>query len=37
MPGDDQQSGWMFSYVSPEKRVLPDHLPRTIGGSAIVG
>ncbi len=25
MRGDDQQTGWMFSYVSPEQRVPQDH------------
>jgi len=30
MRGDDQQTGWMFSYVSPEERVPPDHPLRAI-------
>ncbi len=30
MRGDDQQSGWMFSYVSPEERVPADHPLRPI-------
>jgi transposase len=30
MRGDDQQSGWMFSYVSPEERVPADHPLRAI-------
>jgi len=30
MRGDDQQTGWMFSYVSPEERVPADHPLRTI-------
>jgi len=30
MRGHDEQSGWMFSYVSPEDRVPPDHPLRTI-------
>ena len=25
MRGDDRQTGWMFSYVSPEDRVPADH------------
>ena len=25
MRGGDQQTGWRFSYVSPEERVPPDH------------
>src|SRR5256885_3004689 len=30
MRGDDRQTGWMFSYVSPEERVPPDHPLRAI-------
>jgi transposase len=30
MRGDDQQTGWMFSYVSPEERVPADHPLRAI-------
>ncbi len=30
MRGDDQQTGWMFSYVSPEERVPTDHTLRAI-------
>ena len=30
MRGDDRQSGWMFSYVSPEARVPADHSLRAI-------
>jgi transposase len=30
MRGDDQQTGWMFSYVSPEERVPADHPLRPI-------
>jgi transposase len=30
MRGDDLQTGWMFSYVSPEERVPPDHPLRVI-------
>jgi transposase len=30
MRGDDRQTGWMFSYVSPEERVPPDHPLRII-------
>jgi transposase len=30
MRGHDEQSGWMFSYVSPEERVAADHPLRTI-------
>jgi transposase len=30
MRGDDRQTGWMFSYVSPEDRVPPDHPLRPI-------
>jgi len=30
MRGDDRQSGWMFSYVSPEERVPADHPLRAI-------
>ena len=30
MRGDDRQTGWMFSYVSPEERVPADHPLRTI-------
>jgi len=30
MRGNDEQSGWMFSYVSPEARVAADHPLRTI-------
>jgi transposase len=30
MRGDDQQTGWMFSYVSPEARVPADHPLRAI-------
>ena len=30
MRGHDEQSGWMFSYVSPEDRVPPEHPLRTI-------
>src|SRR5215210_7154445 len=30
MRGDDQQTGWMFSYVSPEERVPTDHPLRAI-------
>jgi transposase len=30
MRGDDQQTGWMFSYVSPEGRVPADHPLRAI-------
>jgi transposase len=30
MRGDDQQTGWMFSYVSPEDRVPADHPLRPI-------
>ena len=30
MRGDDRQTGWMFSYVSPEERVPADHPLRAI-------
>jgi hypothetical protein len=30
MRGDDRQTGWMFSYVSPEERVPADHPLRVI-------
>src|SRR5437879_12240636 len=30
MRGDDRQTGWMFSYVSPEERVPTDHPLRAI-------
>ena len=30
MRGDDRQTGWIFSYVSPEDRVPPDHPLRAI-------
>jgi transposase len=30
MRGDDEQTGWMFSYVSPEERVPADHPLRAI-------
>src|SRR5207245_3343152 len=30
MRGDDRQTGWMFSYVSPEERVPGDHPLRAI-------
>jgi hypothetical protein len=30
MRGDDRQTGWMFSYVSPEERVPDDHPLRII-------
>src|SRR5262245_52781143 len=30
MRGDDRQTGWMFSYVSPEERVPSDHPLRAI-------
>ena len=30
MRGDDQQTGWMLSYVSPEDRVPADHPLRAI-------
>jgi transposase len=30
MRGDDRQTGWMFSYVSPEERVPPEHPLRAI-------
>jgi transposase len=30
MRGEDEQTGWMFSYVSPEDRVPSDHPLRTI-------
>ena len=30
MRGDDQQTGWMFSYLSPEERVPADHPRRAI-------
>jgi transposase len=30
MRGNDEQSGWMFSYLSPEDRVAADHPLRTI-------
>src|SRR5438128_10238688 len=30
MRGDDQQAGWMFSYVSPDERVPADHPLRAI-------
>src|SRR5437773_9959718 len=30
MRGDDRQTGWMFSYVSPEERVPADHPLRPI-------
>src|SRR5881397_556107 len=30
MRGDDRQTGWMFSYVSPEERVPEDHPLRAI-------
>ncbi len=30
MRGNDEQTGWMFSYVSPEDRVPADHPLRTI-------
>jgi hypothetical protein len=30
---DDRQTGWMFSYVSPEERVPPDHPLRAIRGT----
>jgi transposase len=32
MRGDDRQTGWMFSYVSPEERVPADHPLRAIRG-----
>jgi transposase len=30
MRGNDEQNGWMFSYVSPEERVPADHPLRSI-------
>ena len=30
MRGSDEQQGWMFSYISPEKRVPQDHPLRSI-------
>jgi hypothetical protein len=30
MRGSDEQQGWMFSYISPEKRVPQDHSLRSI-------
>ena len=30
MRGDDRQTGWMFSYISPEDRVPADHPLRAI-------
>jgi len=30
MRGDDRQTGWMFSYISPEERVPADHPLRAI-------
>ena len=30
MRGSDEQQGWMFSYISPEKRVPQDHPLRSV-------